>query len=297
MPSNTNTSLHIAIQNGNMEIINMLLADGCESLYVRNAEGQTPLDLATAMNNEEIVHLLLEHGAGHSFPQPPIYPLTAGILLDPERRKSRITFWTVAYILVNVVMTLAMSFYELAMIGVRSEFVGHPAYAEMTGVLGLLFMVFFVIPGTIASLIAFFFFILRLWEEVPREFARTTPKTAAWLSLIPIFWWYWMFVVLSGLYHDMNKTLVAYGCNTRFGTTLITAVCVYWVVDAVVSIMLGFASVITEMVAPGSPFSVSLSLCSIVFACLLYCAITVPMIWIVRSKVVEFIDIKRSLEG
>ena len=58
------TPLHTAIQNGNIDIIKMLLADGCD-LSERNAQGQTPLDLATVINNEEIVRLLLEHGAGH----------------------------------------------------------------------------------------------------------------------------------------------------------------------------------------------------------------------------------------
>ena len=56
----TNTPLHIAIQNGNIEIIKTLLASGC-ALDARNADGLTPLDLAIATNNTEIVQLLLEH--------------------------------------------------------------------------------------------------------------------------------------------------------------------------------------------------------------------------------------------
>jgi ankyrin repeat protein len=79
-----NTPLHIAIQNGNIEIIKSLLADGC-NVHARNNEGLTPLDLATTLNSEEIVHLLLEHGAGHP-PQQPAYS-TASVLFAPEQRK------------------------------------------------------------------------------------------------------------------------------------------------------------------------------------------------------------------
>ncbi|MDR0328492.1 MAG: ankyrin repeat domain-containing protein [Planctomycetaceae bacterium] len=81
-----NTPLHIAIQNGNMDIINILLSDGCD-LSARNADGQTPLDLATAMNNEQIVRLLLEHGAGRAVPPPNTSPSQpAGVMLDAPQR-------------------------------------------------------------------------------------------------------------------------------------------------------------------------------------------------------------------
>jgi hypothetical protein len=99
-----NTPLHIAIQNGNIEIIKSLLADGCD-VHARNNEGLTPLDLATTLNSEEIVHLLLEHGAGHLPPQPAYS--TASVLFTPEQRKKRITFWTIACTIVLLALTLS----------------------------------------------------------------------------------------------------------------------------------------------------------------------------------------------
>ena len=58
--SNTNTPLHFAVQNGNVEIVKTLLARGYDQ-NVRNADGLTPLDLAIATNNTAITQLLLEH--------------------------------------------------------------------------------------------------------------------------------------------------------------------------------------------------------------------------------------------
>ncbi len=56
--TNTNTPLHIAVQNGNAEIVKILLASDCD-VNARNADGLTPLDLATMANNTEIVALLI----------------------------------------------------------------------------------------------------------------------------------------------------------------------------------------------------------------------------------------------
>jgi len=58
--SNANTPLHLAVQNGNIEIVKTLLARGY-NLNARNVDGLTPLDLAIATNNTAIAQLLLEH--------------------------------------------------------------------------------------------------------------------------------------------------------------------------------------------------------------------------------------------
>ena len=67
--SNTNTSLHLAVQNGNIDIVKMLL-DAGNDLNAVNAEGQTPLDLAITTNNAEIVRLLVEHKNMAKVPMP-----------------------------------------------------------------------------------------------------------------------------------------------------------------------------------------------------------------------------------
>ena len=58
--SNTNTSLHLAVQNGNIDIVKMLLEAGHNPNEV-NADSLTALDLAVMVNNTEVVQLLLEH--------------------------------------------------------------------------------------------------------------------------------------------------------------------------------------------------------------------------------------------
>ena len=61
--SNTNTPLHLAIQNGNIEIVKILLENQCD-FHAVNPDGLTPLQLATQTGNAEIVSMLLRHGVG-----------------------------------------------------------------------------------------------------------------------------------------------------------------------------------------------------------------------------------------
>ena len=294
MPSNTSTSLHIAIQNGNMEIINMLLADGCESLYTRNAEGQTPLDLATAMNNEEIVRLLLEHGAGHVPPQSPVSDF-APVILDTEQRKKRIGFWTILVCVALGASTFFDILQSLIGIGILVNF--RPAdAARMKPIADGIILLFFGFPTVIAYLFCYFFWVFRLWEEIPRRFARTTPEVAAGLSLVPFFNWYWMFVALGGLYQDMNKVLEAYGHNKRFNTTLIFMACILWLVGFFIFFVAIIACAVVSAHATNSNFEILRDFFFGIWA-FLWCVFTVVICWIIRRNVFEFMDIKRSLEG
>jgi len=281
-----NTPLHIAIQNNNIEIVKALLADGCD-LNERNADGLNPLDLATMLNNEEIVRLLLEYGAGH-LPPPPIVFHS----LDAEQRKKRINFWTIACIIVNVLFGFIAAIWSLASLGITvgaSEMPpGHPELAQ-----GLLagFVLLLFLPIFVAYAICYFFYVFRLWEEIPQKIARTTPGMAAGLSLIPLFQLYWMFIALVGLYQDMNKALESYGRGTRFGTTLITVACVVWLISFFFFLMLAIMQTIFES-ATGM-----LAFLEIVYflSSLLYYLFTVAVLWIIRKDVVEFIDIKSSV--
>jgi MFS family permease len=250
--------------------------------------------LATALNNDELVRLLLEHGAGHP-PQSayaPVYP-SAGMLLDPEQRKKRITFWMLACIIISVISAFVGIINTLAEIGIRADSY-NPRREAALAVLNVMYLFFFLIPATVAFLVSYYFFVLRLWEEVPREFARNTPSIMAGLSLIPIFSWYWMFIALPGLYNDMNKAIESYGRGTKFSTTLIVAICIFWLASDLVSIMLGSIQGIANVAAPHSGIDVLITLCLLGLS-VLYCALTLPMYWIIRSKVVEFIDIKSSV--
>jgi len=57
--SNMNTPLHVAVQNGNVEIVKMLLNAGHDPNAV-NAEGVTPFQIAAQMGNAEIVSCFIE---------------------------------------------------------------------------------------------------------------------------------------------------------------------------------------------------------------------------------------------
>ena len=290
MPSNTNTSLHIAIQNGNMEIIKMLLADGCESLYTRNAEGQTPLDLATAMNNEEIVRLLLEHGAGHVPPQSSPSDF-APLILDTEQRKKRIGFWMTLMCITFSVAVFISILYTSICIGIMLAADSPRAACLQRGTAAGYFLIF-QIPVLLLYVLCYYFCLFRLWEEIPRRFARTTPGMAAGLSLVPFFNWYWMFVALGGLYRNMNKVMVVYGQDKRFNTMLIMAACIFWLVCALFAPIMLMAKgesvniparIILDLVYLGGYF--------------VWIAFTLVIYWSIRSDVFEFMDIKRSLEA
>jgi hypothetical protein len=285
-----NTPLHLAIQNGNIDIIKMLLADGC-NLGERNAEGRTPLELATAMNNDEIVRLLLEHGAGHAaIPQA---AQMAGILLDVPTRKKRISFWTIVCIIITVVLALYGITYETITLGIRAA-ASCPHNAQKAISAFTLFCgFFFFIPILVAYCIGYFFYVYRLWEEIPREFAQTTPGTAAWLSFIPFFHIYWMFVVFLGLYQDMNKATESYGHGKRFGTVLIGATCIFWLVIIIFSVVSAFVQVCVSDYTPPSPYQFFASFVSHVVSSL-YCLFTTVMYWIIHKRVLEFMDIKAS---
>ena len=68
--SNTNTPLHLAVQNGNIEIVKMLL-DAGHDLNAVNADDLTPLQLAIQLGHTEIVTLLSEKNKKNRSVPPP----------------------------------------------------------------------------------------------------------------------------------------------------------------------------------------------------------------------------------
>ena len=279
-----NTPLHIAIRNGNIEIVKALLADGC-NLGERDADGLTPLDLAAKLNHDEIVRLLLERGAGH-LPPPP----TGTIPLDPKQRKKRISNWTMFVILTLGVLTLVGIAYALITVGILTSGMDHRSKHINTTTLDMVFFFFFV-PAMAAYLSCYFFYVYRLWEEVPREFARTTPGMAAGLSLIPFFSWYWMFVALGGLYQDMNKAMESYGKEKRFNVTMVIMACVVWLVNDLLAFMLAMVMSAVSKMDIASPVVIFLHFVTIALSIVLS-IFTFVIFWIIRKNVREFIDMK-----
>ena len=56
------TALHIAAQNGSLEIARRLITAGAD-VNAADYEGSCPLQLAATMDHDKVVKLLLEHGA------------------------------------------------------------------------------------------------------------------------------------------------------------------------------------------------------------------------------------------
>jgi len=282
----SNTSLHLAVQNGNIEIVKTLLASNCD-LDARNADGLTPLDLAITSNNTEIVQLLLEHKDGTrvstptvGFPAPPSAPVP----LTAEQRKQRITFWTTLCSIVVVLRTLVSIF--VGFMDLRAFNNTTLSLSDLEAALSKNTFIHSILtsPLDIAYLCCYFFFVLRLWEEVPREFARTTPKKAAWLSLIPFYAYYWTFVALLGLHKDMNKTTESYGQGTCFGTALIVAACTGW-------LCFGILITFNLLTASFIELSTGETLRDMLLITTFY-VFTVSMFWVIRKNVLDFINIK-----
>ena len=287
--SNTNTPLHLAVQNGNIEIIKTLLTSGGD-LDARNADGLTPLDLAITSNNKEIVQLLLEHKDGAKVPTSPAFsfpaPPSAPIPLTVEQRKQRITFWTTlctVVLVLSTLITLITGFMDLRAFSVSASLDELETAQSKTGLINILSL-----PLLIAYLCCYFFFVMRLWEEIPREFARTTPQKAAWLSLIPFYAYYWMFVALFGLYKDMNKTTESYGQGARFDTALIVAACTAWLCEGILITCILLTNSLIEPSTGETLRDILWSGASCIF--------TVAMFWVIRKNALDFIDIKASVE-
>jgi len=147
---------------------------------------------------------------------------------------------------------------EMALIGFR--------------ILGLLALI------SIPYLCCYYLYIHRLWEEIPVEFARTTPGNAAGFALIPLFHLYWLYVAFVGMYADMNKATESYGLGARFKQKTIRNICHVWVFLFVIGMY-------CELVMDVTPMRIIVV--ETIFTLWAY--------WRIRKDVLEFIDIKSSV--
>lgn len=275
------TPLHIAIQNGNTDIVRMLLTKECD-LGVRNADGLTPLGLAMKMKNDAIVRLLLEQDAKHTGITRP----TATMLASTRKHRRRINFWTGFLVLTTGAVIFLTIIHELFAIVAQFD-------ARVVEGIDSLYFPCIYLPCLTAYLGCYVFYLRRLWETIPEKIARTTPKRAANFSLIPIFNWYWMFIALGGLYRDMNKAMKSYGHAKRFNASGIFIVCAIWLLCDFVSIAWGFITgmVLVEFFPHAAPFMILSSFLFIISAGL-WAIFTCIMYGIIRKDVLKFMDIE-----
>jgi hypothetical protein len=168
-------------------------------------------------------------------------------------------------------------------------------------------LIFFL--SWIAYLVCYYFYLRWLWKAIPGEFARTTPGKAALLMLIPVFNWYWQFVAFVGLYKDMNKLTESDDSEPRFNESLIEVICFGWLVIIVfyiVSFSYGVVRGFCNKMSPGMSLDSldwltttgNLTLDNGIWILMIIVAtiVTATVYWIIRKDVMEFIDIKSSME-
>ena len=171
----------------------------------------------------------------------------------------------------------------------------------------LSFLFFF--SAWVAWAFCYYFYLRRLWEVIPKEFARTTPGKAAGFALIPYFTLIWNFIAFWGLYRDMNKATKFYGHGTTFNATLILMICIGWGILALFpvysSAMLSMEMAPLRDMIPGEiPGEEEVMLfmerarkgLTVPLYCyVLNAIVTLPTYWLIRKNVLEFIDIKTSV--
>lgn len=83
--SNSDSPLHIAVRNNDIDIAKIILQNQGD-VHAVNAEGLTPLQVATQAGNTEMIALLLQHGAGrqaNSVPPPQPNPYIGNTSVPP----------------------------------------------------------------------------------------------------------------------------------------------------------------------------------------------------------------------
>ena len=215
--------LHIAVKNNNIDLVKMLLESQCD-VHAVNAEGQTPLQLATQTGNTEMVALLLQHGAGRqaSLTPPPIAssPSSGGAAQTRgmyAHQRGIASAGSVGAVPSQTQVTIKM---------LNTYFTWFWICALTS---------FLIIPAIVATVYGCLL-LYQLWKLIPKDIARTTPGKAVGFQFIPFFNFYWFYVAYLGLSKDMNETLRQRGVQMQTSEDWAQATCVLSIVSVVVSL-------------------------------------------------------------
>jgi len=275
---------------------------------------------------------------------------TPGVPLDAKQRKDRVHFWTVLCLATFVIFTLlGIANYALIVhAGVVAEQLLEKSEQQVRGWGGQNHVVYVIDGKTIENhwdarpvahalvrekmsaafyfvyglyilsgipyLCFYFLYLRQLWEEVPEEFARTTPVSAASFALIPFFHLYWQYVAFSGLYQDTNKASDSCGFTQqdgklsifdkspilavftgRFRLRIRTA-CHWWVALYLLSMLLAW-NISTLPFAGGGGIDSGFYFLGglLILFSIVHAGITVWVYWFMRTHILAFIDIKSSV--
>lgn len=241
--SDSNTPLHVAVQNGNLEIVQILLDSGFD-VNTCNSQGQTPLYLATRAGHADIVSLLLKRGASlahesatsnneQASDSPSSTPASSSepcvLTKDKESISELAESYTTTYILCFVADVIFQTAYYCTLS--NEAFTSIRTQEEIDRSVGNMSIMFFFIIAAllIYNLVRFYQYLKRLWEEIPSSFIERSPARMAGYSLIPVFSWYWCFRSILGLVQTMNRVIAQRGYGKPLATTTIAITCVLWI--------------------------------------------------------------------
>ena len=198
-----------------------------------------------------------------------------------EQHKESVAFSITNYVVLVIAVTFFWVIYVFAAL---MTYVGNDmSFDESVPVMGEFNLIWLVGWLFCFVLYAVFYFnlVCSLWESIPDDFTRVTPRTAAVFSFIPVFHWLWMFVVFGDLYRAMNKVSATKGFGVRFNTPMIMWVCVGWFTLDMLAIF-GQALHWTDWHGVGMGISL---VCAV-----LWCWLTISVFRRIRSDVTVFLE-------
>jgi hypothetical protein len=153
-----------------------------------------------------------------------------------EEQKDKLVYWLYFY-LITYWISMVLSIFCDPTIYAEDVVTGEMTEDEVTELVGRWSMITLV--AAIISWVGLYYFIVRLWSQIPKDIAHLTAQNAAWFSIIPIFNFYGWFVTFCGLFNDMNKTAQRYGQSSPIvATEFAVVICLFWIGSVLVDFIL-----------------------------------------------------------